>query len=74
MKAHEDEKTSGEDMEALRGVATLYASRLSQLGMMCASEVVVDEASGHLRAPLPLHAHACVNFASFIQIIEANGV
>ena len=74
MKSHEDEKTSGEDMEALRGVATLYASRLSQLGMMCASEVVVDEASGRLRAPLPLHAHACVNFASFIQIIEANGV
>jgi len=61
------------DVATLRYLSTFYASRLSQLGMMCASEIAVD-ASGSVRAPLPIHAEVCVNLASSLQTIEANAV
>jgi len=50
----------------------LYATRLSQLGMMCLSEAAVDE-FGRVRAPLPLHAEVCVRFAATIQALEVHG-
>ena len=42
------------DGETLRRLCELYATRLSQLGMMCLSETAVDD-FGRVRAPLPLH-------------------
>ena len=60
------------DMNTLKHLAALYATRLSQLGMMCLSENIADE-FGSIRAPLPLHAEVCVRFASTLQTLEANG-
>jgi type IV secretory pathway VirB3-like protein len=60
------------DGETLRRLCELYATRLSQLGMMCLSETAVDD-FGRVRAPLPLHAEACVRFAATIQALEVHG-
>ena len=60
------------DGETLRRLCELYATRLSQLGMMCLSETAVDE-FGRVRAPLPLHAEVCVRFAATIQALEVHG-
>lgn len=60
------------DGETLRRLCELYATRLSQLGMMCLSETAVDE-YGRVRAPLPLHAEVCVRFAATIQALEVHG-
>jgi len=60
------------DGETLRRLCELYATRLSQLGMMCLSEAAVDE-FGRVRAPLPLHAEVCVRFAATIQALEVHG-
>ena len=59
----------GADLATLESLASLYGAQMSQLGMMCASDNVVDE-HGNVRAPFSYHAEACTRFASAIQSLE----
>jgi hypothetical protein len=59
-------------MAHLKELCALYASRLSQLGMMCLDEISIDD-TGSLRAPLPVHAEVCVRFAGALQTMEIHG-
>ena len=58
-------------LSEIRELSALYASKLSQLSMLCLYENAVTE-SASVRAPLPAHAEACVNFAGALQAMEAN--